>query len=40
MLDTTEYENGVYDIMTLGMKTETMEGNPDYYARGQILISN
>lgn len=40
MLDTAEYENGIYDVMVLGMKTETMEGNPDYYARGQILISN
>jgi hypothetical protein len=40
MLDTSEYDNGVYDVMVGAMKTETMEGDPAYYARGQIVISN
>jgi hypothetical protein len=40
MLDTEEYENGLYKMFVGGFIEETMEGDPDYYARGQILISN
>jgi hypothetical protein len=40
MIDTNDYENGLYEMMVLGNIEETLEGNPDYYARGQILISN
>ena len=40
LLDTGEYENGLYEIMVGGFIEEKLEGSPDYYARGQILISN
>lgn len=40
MLDTGEYKNGLYQMMIGGFIEETLEGPPDYYARGQILISN
>lgn len=40
LLDTGEYENGLYDVIVGGFIEETLEGNPQYYTRGQILISN
>jgi len=40
MLATTEYENGLYEIMVLTNNQEALEGDPKAYARGQIVISN
>ncbi len=40
MLDTAEYENGLYEMVVGGSTVEELKGRPQYYARGQILISN
>lgn len=40
MIDTNDYENGLFEVMVIANNEESLEGNPQYYARGQILVSN
>jgi hypothetical protein len=39
MLDTEGYENGLYQVMVIASNSG-LEGNPQFYAQGQLLISN
>lgn len=40
MIDTNEYENGLYQLGVVSNNKEELEGDPQAYAKGQILISN
>jgi len=40
MIDTSEYDNGLYTLGVVSNNKEELEGNPQAYAKGQILISN
>ena len=40
MLDTTKYSNGLYILGIVSNNQESLEGNPQAYAKGQIMISN
>jgi hypothetical protein len=40
LIDTTDYENDVYEIMVIASSEDSLEGDPQYYAQGQILVSN
>lgn len=40
MIDTNDYENGLYDIAVVGTNQVSLEGNPQYYAMGQVLVDN
>ena len=39
-IDTTEYENGPYTLAIVSSNKKSMEGPPQAYAGGQILVSN
>jgi hypothetical protein len=40
MIDTNKYKNGLYEIGVVSNNKEELEGNPQAYAQGQIIISN
>jgi hypothetical protein len=40
LIDTTKYKNGLYEIGVVSNNKEELEGNPQAYAQGQLLISN
>lgn len=40
MIDTNEYKNGLYELGVVSNNKEELEGPPQAYAKGQILISN
>jgi hypothetical protein len=40
MIDTSEYENGLYDLAVVTNNKEALEGDPQAYAQGKIVISN